>query len=247
VDPVFPFILPFPSSQVFIEASSILPSVALPISLQGIFIKMLGSEIVLLAIAFLAPSQADARTVPVSHPIVPRDALPLAPSSNILTLTRTKFGKGYNARGADYALGLAKIPASKHIATLTSSEYGQGFTAEITLGTQQFSLLVDTGSSDTWVVEAGYQCVNFENGAIEPEAFCTFGPTYTPSKTFVQTPDENFNITYESGEFLTGILGTEEIKLAGLKVDSTIAVVDNAAFFGDGIFSGILGLAYPDL
>jgi aspergillopepsin I len=125
-------------------------------------------------------------------------------------------------------LGLAKRPSSKHTATLTSLELGQGFAAEITFGTETFLAFVNTGSAGTWIVENGFQCLSLDS-APAPEGSCNFGPKYTISKTFVQTPDENFNISYASGEFLNGIIGTEEVTLAGLKVKQIIAVVDYAA------------------
>ena len=114
------------------------------------------------------------------------------------------------------------------------------------MGKETFMALVDTGSSDTWIVEKGFQCLTLGD-VLEPEAECNFGPTYTISKTFVQTPDENFNITYGDAEFLNGIIGTEEVTLAGLKLEQTVAIVDYAAWVGDGVSSGLIGLAYPDL
>jgi hypothetical protein len=65
--------------------------------------------------------------------------------------------------------------------------------------------------------------------------------------TFTQIPDENFNITYGDGEFLTGIIGTEEVTLAGITVKQTVALVNLAAWEGDGTTSGLIGLAYPAL
>ncbi len=77
---------------------------------------------------------------------------------------------------------------------------------------------------------------------------CEFGPTYTTESTFVQTPKENFNITYGDGESLSGIIGTETVTLAGIKVtDQTIALVNTAAWEGDGKTSGLTGLAYAAL
>ncbi|MGI4850517.1 MAG: pepsin-like aspartyl protease [Janthinobacterium lividum] len=97
---------------------------------------------------------------------------------------------------------------------------------------------MDTGSSDTWLAENGFQCVNLTTGADEPEAACAFGPLYTVSSTFSQIPDENFNITYGDGEFLTGIMGYENVTLAGINVPKQeVAVVDYAAWEGIYILS----------
>lgn len=106
---------------------------------------------------------------------------------------------------------------------------------------------MDTGSSDTWLVETGFKCVDVTTSDPEPESYCAFGPTYNVSDTFKQVPDENFNITYGDGEFLTGILGRESVTLAGIEVGHTAALVNYAAWEGDGTTSGLMGLAYPAL
>ena len=117
----------------------------------------------------------------------------------------------------------------------------------MTFGTETFEAIVDTGSSDTWLVETGFKCVNITDSAPLPEADCYFGPTYNVTDTFKQIPDENFNITYGDGEFLTGIVGTEEVTLAGIKVKQEVALVNYAAWEGDSTTSGLIGLAYPAL
>jgi Eukaryotic aspartyl protease len=205
---------------------------------------MLGPTVSILVAILFTLCQVDARKASVSRPKGSRNPLPLTVSSNVLTLTRQKSGNG---RGAANLLGLAKLPSSKHVVELTSLAYGEEFATEITLGKEKFLAIVDTGSSDTWIVEKGFQCVDISTGANLTEASCSFGPTYTPSKTFVQTPNENFNILYASREYLTGLIGTEVVKLAGLKFKQTVGIVNNAAWIGDGVTSGIIGLAYPDL
>ena len=85
-----------------------------------------------------------------------------------------------------------------------------------------------------------------ENGTHYFENECGFGELYIKSKTFKQTPNENLNITYADGSFLTGIVGTEQVTLAGITVDSqTVSVVNLAAWEGDGISSGLIGLSFP--
>ena len=97
-------------------------------------------------------------------------------------------------------------------------------------------------------METGFDCVDIETSDPEPESYCGFGPTYTPSSTFTQIPDENFNITYGDGEFLTGIIGSETVTLANVTVENqTVAVGNYAAWEGDGETSGLIGLAYPAL
>ncbi len=112
----------------------------------------------------------------------------------------------------------------------------------------QPSKALDTGSSDTWLAGTGFQCVNATTGADEPEEDCLFGATYNNSSTFEQIPDENFNITYADGEFLSGIVGHEAVTLAGITVkNQEVAVVDFAAWLDDGVSSGLIGFAFHSL
>lgn len=175
----------------------------------------------------------------------------LATSSNVLTLSKSVSPKGYNPRSAAHLLGMsraAKLAASNYTTGLTSLFVGEEFATEITFGDQTFLSTVDTGSSDTWIVESGFACVDVDTSEPEPEGYCRFGPTYNVTDTFsLLEPVENFNITYGDGEFLTGVVGTEKVTLAGLTVNQTVSVVNYAAWNGDGVTSGLIGLAYPAL
>lgn len=96
-----------------------------------------------------------------------------------------------------------------------------------------------------WVVESGFTCIDLETGRETSAAECGFGSYYTKDLTFKQTSGEEFEIEYGDGEYLTGIIGTETVKLAGVTVTGqTIGVVTSAAWEGDGTTSGLTGLAY---
>lgn len=80
-----------------------------------------------------------------------------------------------------------------------------------------------------------------------PQSECGFGLTYDPS-TFRQILDENFNTVYGDGEMLAGAVGYENVTLANTTVpNQIIASVNLAAYNGDNISSGLIGLAYPNL
>jgi hypothetical protein len=200
------------------------------------------------AILFLlAPLLGEAASVSFSAATAFQAPSEIVTSSNVLTLTKRQSVKGYNDRSAATLLGLSKIPTSSHSTTLISLFIGEEFATEITFGTETFESVVDTGSSDTWIVETGFICVNITDSAPLPEADCYFGPTYNVTDTFKHIPDENFNITYGDGEFLTGIVGYEDITLAGIKVRQEVPLVNYAAWEGDGTTSGLIGLAYPGM
>lgn len=69
-------------------------------------------------------------------------------------------------------------------------------------------------------------------------------PTFQDGKI----PNENFNITYGDGEFLTGFMGYENVEVGGITVDKQeVALVNRAYWEGDNITSGLMGFAYPSL
>jgi hypothetical protein len=173
----------------------------------------------------------------------------LTPSHNTLTLTRQKSAKGYNPRSAAWLSKNkpSRLGPSNATTTLLSLFLGEEFATQITFGDFTFETIVDTGSSDTWVVESGFQCENVTTSAPLPEEACNFGPTYAPGPEFTQIPDENFNITYGDGEFLTGIMGYDQVTIAGITVKQEVALVNLAAWEGDDTTSGLAGFAYPAL
>jgi len=77
---------------------------------------------------------------------------------------------------------------------------GASFLAEISFGSQTFLSVVDTGSSDTWIVHSDFTCVDIVTNQTIPRNRCYFGPQYQPGSEFKQIPNENFNITYGDGK-----------------------------------------------
>lgn len=99
---------------------------------------------------------------------------------------------------------------------------GIEYLVDITLGTQAVQVILDTGSSDTWLIQKGFKCTDASGNSVST-ATCDFGPVY--SGTITQTPNENFQISYGDGEFVTGIIGTQDVTIAGIEVpDQTVSI-----------------------
>jgi Eukaryotic aspartyl protease len=208
---------------------------------------MLTSAILILATTIFN-LQAEASAVSTSPVPSTQTIRSLTLSPHVLNLKRKSSADGSKLRRRAVNLRNDAIPVSSHSTSLVSLFQGQLFVTEVTFGTETFELVVDTGSSDTWVIETGFSCFSVPAGSPIPQAKCLFGPSYNVTKTFEQVKSENFNLTYYSGEFLAGIIGTEDVTLAGIKVEKqTVALVNKAAWLGDGTSSGLLGLAYPAL
>lgn len=103
----------------------------------------------------------------------------------------------------------------------------------------------DTGSSDTWLAETGFSCIDLKTGNSTSQSTCSFGSTYTKDSTFKAISGEEFEIKYGSGEYLTGVVGTQSVTFAGIEATTTVALVTSAAWQGDGTTSGLVGMAYP--
>ncbi|KAF2194028.1 acid protease [Zopfia rhizophila CBS 207.26] len=108
---------------------------------------------------------------------------------------------------------------------------GRVYMTNVTLGNQSYTLVIDTGSSDTWIAGSNLQCLRRITQFPAPNSRCGFRQLYHESLTFERIESHDFTVSYTDEEFLSGDLGTEEVEVAGLKARS----------------SGLMGLAYPSL
>lgn len=96
-------------------------------------------------------------------------------------------------------------------------------------------------------MQQGFQCVDI-NGTNIDEADCYFGPAYNGTFTEGGIANENFNITYGDGEFLSGTLGYTDITIGRRTVThQEVALVKKAYWNGDSMTSGLMGLAYSSI
>lgn len=128
---------------------------------------------------------------------------------------------------------------------LVATEFGTVFDAPVTIGGQEFQLLVDTGSSDTYVMRNGYKCIGRDN---QPAADCLYSnKTYHVSDTYDPLPDTMFGIQYGAG-LASGEMAYENVSIGGISTaHQKIGVANVSNPMGDKVNSGLLGLAYPAL
>ncbi|KAF3921994.1 Barrierpepsin [Dactylellina cionopaga] len=118
-------------------------------------------------------------------------------------------------------------------------------------GNQVINLLIDTGSSDTWVVQKDFECISLNSLGLFGNAKedCRFGKLFDPNSSLTfQTLDpdgDSFNVRYADGSGVTGYVGQDILDLSGLLVNLTIGIANITTWNGDSHTSGILGLGYP--
>ena len=121
------------------------------------------------------------------------------------------------------------IQKRAHSSALIATDGANQYATTILFGGTPFKVIIDTGSSDTWLVGNGFQCVDPSTGKVVNIDQCGFGNVYKYGKDTTLTQSnaesgENFLVQYGSGETLTGQLGTDTVTLAGLKFKTEIGV-----------------------
>jgi len=147
-----------------------------------------------------------------------------------ITIAKVKYGR--------LSAGQSKLTELVSNEPVTDDANDVGYFGPATLGGQSFQLLFDTGSSDLWVPEVGYN-----NGARTKHN--VFDPK--KSSTF-QTDNKPFSITYGSGH-TAGIAATDTFQIAGFTIDDQAFGLANnvSSDFTSSPFDGILGMGLEKL
>ncbi|KAI0137484.1 aspartic-type endopeptidase-like protein [Xylariales sp. AK1849] len=119
------------------------------------------------------------------------------------------------------------------------------YAVDILLNGAPMRLVIDTGSSDTWVKGLNFSCSSPGNDTTA----CSLGPAY-PDLDFPggHLKDQHFYILYGDNETIAGQLGLLDVKLGGITVhDQEIGLASQGQWTGDNVTSGVLGMAYPAL
>lgn len=82
---------------------------------------------------------------------------------------------------------------------------------------ESYTVVLDTGSSDTWLIQSGFTCFD-ANAQQQPESMCQLGPAFNGTYTGGQISDEDFYVSYYDRSHVSGTVGYEDVTLAGLTV-----------------------------
>ncbi|KAK1248060.1 hypothetical protein MKX07_000948 [Trichoderma sp. CBMAI-0711] len=106
-------------------------------------------------------------------------------------------------------------------------------------------LLVDTGSSDTWATQTGFECADL-GGDAHSEAACGFSRPLIDGFGGGQIDDLHFFLKYGSGERISGPMGYSDLSCGGVAVArQQVGLANSTYWHGNNVTVGILGLAYP--
>ncbi|EGS23379.1 aspartic-type endopeptidase-like protein [Thermochaetoides thermophila DSM 1495] len=164
--------------------------------------------------------------------------------------TRHGFAMNLNSKSAASVLGIHQRHAGGfgYENITTTSAYGTQYAIEATWDGHPLSLLIDTGSSDTWAVSKDFHCIDY-TGQFLPQSSCGFGEAYPDAFQYGRTdPPTHMFIQYGDGEIVTGPMGFSDITIGNITVKKQQVCLANTTYwFGNNYTSGLLGLAFPSL
>lgn len=199
----------------------------------------------LLGFSIGAPVEEQKRAANSPVAVAAHHVLPL--SRQLSTRPGLSLGSKFRNLRA-FAKAVDPQPAGLDIALPANQQVE--YLLNVTVGGNNYSLIIDTGSSDTWFVKSGFQCYDYLRRKV-PVANCEFGPEFKGDFPGGAINDLDFNVSYGngfSGPNLNGNYGYADLTLAGITVPKQqIALATSGYWTGDNVSTGILGLGMPGL
>ncbi|KAF2866270.1 aspartic peptidase domain-containing protein [Massariosphaeria phaeospora] len=113
----------------------------------------------------------------------------------------------------------------------------------LTLKGVKYLLSIDTGSTDTWIAQSDFKCIDPKQKVISQKD-CGMGPN-THKGSIDAIAMDDFSIEYGGGESAKGKMSKQTIEIGGSQVENVwIAFAHELAWRGDGLTVGIFGIAW---
>lgn len=128
------------------------------------------------------------------------------------------------------------------VESLGNNFTGQSYMAQVTIGTppQSISLAIDTGSSDTWVLDVKADLCSSAQYQQEEHTGCETPFNSAHSSTFKVVSKNGFHITYGDGSGADGDYFTDNLAIGGATIKSLQMGIGEAA----NLTQGLLGIGY---
>ncbi len=157
-------------------------------------------------------------------------------SADVVTSNYAQLSRYNSGASRSNAIMVMRAASDVPNAPLDNSD-GVEYLVPLKWGNDEFNGILDTGSSDTWLISSTFTCTD-ANGQEQDASQCGFGPGY--SGEFSTIPGSVFNISYGDGEFVTGNMGTVEMTVGGITVpEQEVALGTSAYWQGGGVASGL--------
>ncbi|KAH6621670.1 aspartic peptidase domain-containing protein [Chaetomium sp. MPI-SDFR-AT-0129] len=181
---------------------------------------------------------------------LPAKATKAAPHVQQLRAIRADRATSFNPRSAAAVLGAHQrhVGGFGYENITSTSAYGTQYAVDASFNGHQLSLIIDTGSSDTWAVQKNFHCVDY-SGELLPQETCGFGEAYPENFQYgVTNPATHMYIQYGDGEVVTGPMGFSDVSVGNLTAEKQQVCLANTTYwYGNNKTSGLLGLAFPSL
>ena len=143
-------------------------------------------------------------------------------SPHTTSLKRRLYYNAKQRRSKRQTTTSATIIDNTQLRFLVPISFGDGGTLDAEL---------DTGSSDTWLIQTGFQCYSsnsFSATSLEPQSYCNFGGTYSPGSTFEAINGVHQRSCYGNGaRCVAGPLGWTSVTIAGVTVPQQVVGAPN--------------------
>ncbi len=91
-----------------------------------------------------------------------------------------------------------------------AAQHGIEYITDVKAGNGVYQLIVDTGSSDTWIVKSNFSCLNTRDYNTRNWGTCNFGSEFKGEFSGGKIANQHLNITYGGGPYLLGEMGISE-------------------------------------
>lgn len=154
----------------------------------------------LLSVSIAAPIEERSAEVPTAQHVYGLERNIVSKPGALLSDRFRRFHEIVGPDVTPIGVGTA-VAAQNQIEYLINVQAGKG----------NYSLIIDTGSSDTWFVKSEFQCMDSRRRRVSMQ-YCNFGTTWSGEFPGGQITNQHFNITYGSanGPFLNGQMGYSE-------------------------------------
>lgn len=149
-------------------------------------------------------------------PVEEKRSVAVAAAKHTFSLNRQTVAKpggtlGSRFRNLQATRGTAE-PQPAGLDTAMPANMQVEYLLNVTVAAHNYSLIIDTGSSDTWFVKSGFECVDGFQRMV-PLKNCRFGPEFQGDFPGGQIEDQTFSVSYGnigSGPYLDGEYGYAE-------------------------------------